>query len=206
MEVRLDGSSSPAGTANATQLGAKQTSELCADVEMPVGPHKLVAMVDPARALPEMNEANNGVEQTFTVAPAATPTPTAQADLTISAVKVNGRVPDGKDDCKDGNNKVAVVVKNIGTANAGAFDVRLLVDPVEKMLESTLKQPAQPSDLVEAVTGLEAGKEIEVRFDGVRLKKGQHVLVAYADPKGTVAESKDDNNELRVTPACKDDD
>ena len=50
--------------------------------------------------------------------------------------------------------------------------------------------------------GLEAGKEREVRFDDVRLKKGERTLTALVDAKGAVAESNEDNNELKVTARC----
>ena len=59
-----------------------------------------------------------------------------QPDLVVSAVRVNGRVPDGKDDCKDGKNDVAVVVKNWGTTNAEKFAVRLAVDGGEAAEEA----------------------------------------------------------------------
>ena len=83
-------------------------------------------------------------------------------------------------------------MKNGGTANAGAFAVRLAVDGVEAASVS--------------VDGLEAGQEREVRFDDLRLKNGKRSLVAVADAKGDVAESKEDNNDRTVTAECKDDD
>jgi hypothetical protein len=116
----------------------------------------------------------------------------AKADLTVSAIRVNGRVPDGKDDCKDGKNDLVVVVKNGGTTDAGAFAVRLAVDGTEA------------ADV--AVAGLDAGQEDEVRIDDVRLKKGKRTLVATIDTKGAVAESKEDNNERTAAAECKDDD
>ena len=58
----------------------------------------------------------------------------------------------------------------------------------------------------QSVTGLEAGKEQEVRFDEVRSKKGAQTLTAIADAKQTVDEEKDDNNERKVTAQCKDED
>jgi subtilase family serine protease len=122
--------------------------------------------------------------------PAAKPS-SSQADLTVSAIKVRGQVPDGKDDCKDGKNPVAVVVKNAGGANAGSFAVRLTVDGDEAGEES--------------VEGLEAGKEREVRFGDVKLTKGEHKLVATVDPKKGVDEASDDNNDHTMTAACRDD-
>jgi len=52
--------------------------------------------------------------------------------------------------------------------------------------------------------GLEAGQDQEVRFENVRLKKGEHKLTVIVDPKATVAEIKEDNNERTVSARCKD--
>jgi hypothetical protein len=111
-----------------------------------------------------------------------------KADLTVTAIRVNGQVPDGKNDCKDGKNDVTVVVKNVGTTKAESFAVRLDVDGDEVRAESE--------------DGLEAGKEREVRFGDVRLKKGEHQLDAALDPENTVAESSEDNNERKVSATC----
>ena len=47
------------------------------------------------------------------------------------------------------------------------------------------------------------GKEREVRFDDVRSKKGERKLTATVDPENAVAESNEDNNELKVTVALQ---
>jgi hypothetical protein len=183
----------------------RSSEEKCYDLDLPrSGQHRLEIVVDPERQMTELDETNNRFELPYTGVPkqanASTPqqsTPSktdespsaAQADLTVSAVRVNGRVPDGKDDCKDGKNAVTVVVKNTGTANAESFAVRLDVDGDAAGDES--------------MDVLEAGKEREVRFGDVRLKKGDHKLVATADPKNTVAESKDDNNAQTVPVTCR---
>jgi hypothetical protein len=112
----------------------------------------------------------------------------AQPDLTIGAVKVNGQAPDGKDDCKDGKNRVTIVVKNAGTANAESVVVRLVVGG-DQVGDETI--------------GLEAGQEREVRFDDVRLRKGEQKLAVTVDPKGAVAESDEANNERQVTVRCQ---
>jgi subtilase family serine protease len=39
----------------------------------------------------------------------------------------------------------------------------------------------------------------------VRLKQGGHNLTAIADPKGSVAEAKEDNNDRTVTARCNED-
>jgi len=58
--------------------------------------------------------------------------------------------------------------------------------------------------LEETVDGLEAGKEREVKFGDVKLKKGERQLAAMVDSKSTVAESGEDNNERTVTAICRD--
>ena len=198
--------------------------------------HQLAVVIDEARALTEVNELNNVFEQPYpriraigsnefssagsgvhigsnefssggatsatptptaspTPSPSATPTPSqARPDLTIGAIRVNGRAPDGKDDCKDGKNDVAVVVKNTGTAGAGAFVVRLAVDGEKDQIPD------------KAVPGLDAGQEREIRFDDVRLKKGEHKLEASADAGKAVAETDEGNNTRTVAARCKDDD
>src|SRR5205085_749520 len=114
---------------------------------------------------------------------ATTPGPSAALpDLTVSAIKVNGRVPDGKDDCKDGKSAVTVVVKNGDAANSGDFVVRLVVDDDQG---AALEQQADK--------GLEAGKELPVTFEGVRLKKGPRSLVATADATSGITESDEGN-------------
>ena len=87
---------------------------------------------------------------------------------------------------------MTAIVKNAGTANAGPIAVRLTVDGDEVGEES--------------IDELAAGKEREIRFDEVRLKKGERKLTATLDPKNTVAESSEDNNERLVTARCQDDD
>jgi hypothetical protein len=100
-------------------------------------------------------------------------------------------VPDGKNDCKDGRNTVAVVVKNAGTADAEKLTVRLVVDD------------AQGDALERSLRGLEAGQEQEIRFEDVRLKEGEHALVATVAGKGKVGDSKE-NDELKVNARCTD--
>jgi subtilase family serine protease len=56
----------------------------------------------------------------------------------------------------------------------------------------------------QAVTGLEAGKVREVKFENVRLNKGEHTLTAVADAKDAVDESDEENNDRDVTARCKD--
>jgi hypothetical protein len=115
----------------------------------------------------------------------------AQADFVVSAIRVNGRVPDGKKDCQEGKNDVAVVVKNQGAAAAASFSVRLVVndDAIEK-----------------TAAAIDAGQEREVRFGDVRLKKGDRQLTALADATQSITEANEDNNERKVTARCEEGD
>jgi CARDB len=194
-----DGSDLPGGKPSLPRLASGDSSELCIDTQLPPGQLQLRVVVDEPRRVIEFNEANNVIEQPYAATPQQASTAAesgstpgaAQADLTISTIKVNGQAPDGKDDCKDGKNDVAVVVKNAGTASTGAFAVRLTVDGYEAGEES--------------VDSLEAGKEREVRFDDVRLKQGEHKLAAALDSENTVAESIEGNNGRQATARCQDD-
>jgi len=57
-----------------------------------------------------------------------------------------------------------------------------------------------------SVAMLEAGKELNVVFDDVRLRRGERKLTATADAKETIAESNEYNNELKQTVRCQDED
>jgi len=200
LALSVDGTDHRIGTANVVGLAAGETREACVMLPSNLdlsGRHQFGAFADEAGTMPELNELNNYFVLELNRTPPPTPTPTpspALADLTVSAIRVRGRVPDGKDDCKDGKNDVDVVVKNGGTANAGAFVVRLQIDGAS----------GQPLD--RTVPGLDADKEHEVRFDDVRLRKGEHKLEAIADAEKTVAERDEANNTRTVTAGCKDDD
>ena len=74
---------------------------------------------------------------------------------------------------KDGKNAVTIVWKNASAEDT----VRLIVDG------------AQGAVVEQSVNGLQAGQEREVRFEDVRLKKGQHQLVARIDAGAKVTES-----------------
>jgi len=210
--LHVDGGNVRNGEMNGGALAPGQFEQVCTQTQLPNsgGYHSWAAIVDRAELVPEMKESDNDFRETVVLpsgtgpapgtspAPSGSPTPTptpmpgqAQADLTLNAITVNGQAPDGKDDCQNGKNRVAVVVKNGGAAKSGAFAVRLAADG---------EQVAERS-----VNGLEAGQEREVRFDDVRLKKGEHALTAIADPAKAIAESNEDNNELKVTAACKGD-
>ncbi|HZO32579.1 MAG TPA: CARDB domain-containing protein [Chloroflexota bacterium] len=205
--LKVDGVVPPGGRATAGRLASGDAGELCAEIALPAtGQHQLSAVVDESEGVLEYNERNNVYDQAYTApnqvgsagsepeTTANKPAPNAaaaQADLTVAALKVNGQAPDGQNDCKDGKNTVAVVVKNAGSEKVGAFAVRLDADGDELSVES--------------VDGLEAGKEREVRFEDVKLKKGEHKLTASVDAKTTVAESNEENNDRQVTARCQGD-
>ncbi|HZO31972.1 MAG TPA: CARDB domain-containing protein, partial [Chloroflexota bacterium] len=232
--LRVDDTPAPNGILQAGELPAGKIATLCTETNLPTsGSHRLSVAVDEARDVLEQRETNNRLEQPYRIVsaadgsnvfssggtgvpassnvvsaagggaateprPAASPTPgpstapsQARPDLTVSAIRVNGQVPDGKGDCKDGKNAVAIVVKNGGTTNADDFAVSLAADK------------EQVAD--KRVPGLEAGQAREIRFDDVRLKKGEHKLTAVADAEKTVAESDEGNNGLTVAARCEDD-
>jgi hypothetical protein len=182
-------------------LSRGQSGETCVEVALPPpGDYELVAAANPVAEQREFNHLDNILRQPYTVnkplsAPTPIPSPApveprarGQADLSVTAIEVNGQAPDGKNDCRDGTNDVTVTVKNTGAAKAGGFLVRLTPDD-----ENAVEQ---------SVNGLDAGKEREVRFENVRLKKGEHTLTLTVDSKGAVAESDEDNNSRAVTVRC----
>ena len=196
----VDGVVPRGGRAEVAGVLKELSTERCVQVELPTaGQHLLEVVVDEPNALIEYDETNNVFAQAYAVTPKQVstspqqgPTPSsAQADLTLSAIRINGQAPDGKEDCKDGKNDLAVVVKNAGIADAASFAVRLAVDGDEA------------GEVSEA--DLEAGEERVVRFDDVRLKKGERKLTATLDPKDTLAESNEDNNSRTMTATCRDD-
>ena len=219
LSLKVNGAEPAGGRTQAGKLDSGAEGDLCVEVVLPTaGTHELTATVDVTGNQYEYNEANNVYRQSYTPAggttntgsqsapngdagapdpkpapsssPSSTPAPKqARSDLTVGTLKVNGQVTDGKDDCKDGKNAVAVIVKNGGEGKAGTFSVRLLSDGDEVGEKS--------------VDGLEAGKEREVRFDDVRLKAGSHELVVTLDPTNAVAESDDENNRRTVSVRCK---
>ena len=201
--LRVDGEIPSDGGATIPQLTTVGYTDACVQTRLPTtGQHTLAALVDVPNDVLELNDANNVFEQAYRAPAQQTTTSTqsgptadaAQPDLTVRAIKVNGQVPDGKGDCKDGKSDVAVTVKNGGTAKAGDFTVRLVVD--------------DDQDHVEEQTigdGLDAGKESQVTFRGVRLKKGTHTLTVTADATTVISESHEGNNALKVTASCRDD-
>jgi hypothetical protein len=207
--VQSDDDPTPVADHQAIYLDAGQTREDCVPAHLPAsGPHQILTYVDRQHVVPEMNDQNNGLYSTIEITPDGPPAapspsplplgeqhsgaivngrpvaPRPEADLKVGAIRIKGHVPDGKNDCTDGKNDVSVVVKNAGTGKADSAILRLAVDgdqPIEKQ-----------------VNGLDAGKEQEVRFGGVRLKKGEHTLTA------SVNGLDDHDNTVTVTARCTD--
>jgi hypothetical protein len=189
-------------------LAAGQTVFHCVQRSaLPAHRHNAVFSLDETRAIPEMEELNNvdfvmvaasseGIPDAAPVGPGpAAPSPepkpsTGDADLTVKAIKLNGSSPDGKDDCQaDVTNAVTVVVKNGGTGETGRFTTRLIVDREE---------------LDQTVESLRAGEEREVLFERILLKKGEHTFKAVADAEHAVDETREENNERKVSVRCSD--
>jgi hypothetical protein len=210
----------PGGTVAAGGLPAGQPGKLCLPASLPAaGRHQLSVTVDSADTVPELDTHNNGLSRmylpgvpgalgidspTLATDPAPDSGPTApgvgergdgrvvtgpvpSADLVVSAI----RVPGGANDCDPGKNDVSVVVTNLGSGPAVGFVVRVVVDS---------------DDEVEEKSGLsvDAGKELTVKVDDVRIGDGEHKLTATADVKNAIAESNEANNELRTTVRCRD--
>ncbi|HEX3245630.1 MAG TPA: CARDB domain-containing protein [Chloroflexota bacterium] len=208
MVLRADGADIPSGTFGGPRLAVGEKLSHCFLVA--AGQHRYTLSVDESHQVAEMNEYNNTLDQAvalrllpaggvntltgpISVAPEAPtgvqPITTAEADLTVESIRVKGKEPSGQNDCDPGKNDITVTVKNEGTAAAAAFVVRLLVDD-----DASVKN----------VPNLDPGKGTSVEFGGVQLKKGERKLAATVDPQKLVAESNDDNNELKITARCKD--
>ena len=145
--LKIDGKVARDGMMNGGDIGPGQFAQVCTQTQLPSpnARHEWAAIVDEAGVIPEMVERDNMIAEVLYPGPGAGPAPVGSsaspwspspaptsgqtgADLAVSAIQVNGQAPDGKDDCKDGKHRVAVVVKNGGTANAGSFAVQLAVD------------------------------------------------------------------------------
>lgn len=162
-------------------LGVNQTYEHCVAPQLPAGEHALSFTVDESREIAEMNELNNVYQSKFTFRGAepqgepgpqitiadpgagvnAPPSGPTQPDLLVRAIRVKGKEPEGNNDCDPGKNDVTVVVRNQGDGPAASFIVVFAFN--DGQTENNLVQP---------VTALDAGKELEVLFKDVELKKG----------------------------------
>jgi hypothetical protein len=199
--VRIDGGTPPGGKQRINGLARGTQVLSCFETDrMPhERPHFVSLSLDEAREVPEMDETSNQrINENFpaVASPEGSGSPSSsqpQADLIVSAIRVNGE-PSSANDCKEGKNDVTLIIKNQGSAMAAGSVARLTVgndddDAEERTVES-----------------LNPGADKDVRFDDVRLKKGDQTLTAIADARKAVAESKEDNNELKATVKCEEDD
>jgi hypothetical protein len=172
----------------ASGLAPGQHVDLCMVQRLPPSA-ELVAVVDEERAVLEYNETNNRLVQAYTAPATPTPTPgPTQPDLWARGLLV------GSDGCKAGRNDVTVLVKNEGASTTSSFVVRLVIDD-EDDDESHEK----------TVTALDAGKELEVKFEDVRARRGLREFEATVDARKTIAELNEDNNTFDITFNCRDD-
>jgi hypothetical protein len=191
---RVDGQEIPDGVASAPQgVTVGGSADLCVNAQLRgSGQHKVSATVDEARVIAEMNELDNWIEETYTVAaPPATPTPTVpkQPDLSVTSVKVAGIEIAPQQYCAPGRNDISVAVKNGGSQPAGGSVVRLEVDDDD-------------SD-DKRVQSIDGGKSFEVTFEDVKLKEKEHSLRVTADAKDSVDEANEDNNTKTIWVTCK---
>lgn len=179
----------PNGLANRAEgLQAGATTTVCVATQLPqsAGTSTLSVSVDEAHSIAEINEHNNRYESGVVTTP---PAPT-EADLMVDMVSVWGKEP--LSDCDPGKNTVVVRVKNGGSKASGPFAVRVVLDD-DDTDEDT-------------VPGLDAGKTVDVTFNKVRFKKGNHEIQAQADARSAIAESNEINNTKTVTVTCRDQD
>jgi hypothetical protein len=198
--LRVNDAVPAGGVMEAGGLPGGQAGELCVETTLPATA-ELVATVDEERAVVEYSEANNRLAQPYTApqgaaasGPAAAPASgPMQADLAALGIRVKSAESGGGNDCDPGRNDITVVVKNAGQAAADGFTVRLIVDGEGDEAKE------------KSVAGLEAGKELEVQFDDVRLRQGMRELKTAVDAKKAVVESDEDNNEIKLSVNCRDD-
>jgi hypothetical protein len=197
---------------DAVGLDPARFREECFDVTLPAsGQHPIVATVDPDRVIAEGDDRNNRLEQLFVgvgvagdqgVPPSAGAGATRfdpgaavpggpKPDLTVGAIRVQGKHSSGRNDCDSGVNDVTVVIKNQGHGAATSFLVRVVDTQATGANEQT-------------VPTLGGDQELTLEFEDVRLSKGEHTLTARVDAKQTVDESSEENNESQATVNCKD--
>lgn len=200
----LDGAIPPLGKQPAGGLPSGQFGELCFNTTLPTtGNHYITALVDEPRGIFEENDTNNRLAVPYNApqnatggAPTPTPTPgTQQADLFASGISVKGEQSGGTSGCDPGKNDITVFIKNLGTAPATNFFVKLTAKPEDKDDDDvSVEKP---------VASLNAGSEQEIHFDDVNLKKGFYDLKAAVDSRKSVPESNQDNNEFKLTVNCQ---
>jgi subtilase family serine protease len=123
----------------------------------------------------EISELNNDSSADFTCW-AALP------DLEVDRIALDD------DNCKAGQNRVRVTVRNNGSAPAEHFLVRLFVNGAEVADRD--------------IDDIPAGDKQRIRFNGVALGAGQQSLRVQTDVRNAVTESNEGNNSLAVGFTC----
>lgn len=211
VSLKADGDVIPAGTHRWVSLDPGQTRDLCVVDGLPNGRHVLSMDIDLVRDIAESDERNNHYDASVTITapppvgigrpiigqvPLASdlsnaPVTTDQKDLVIEKTLVVGKMPDSGNDCDPGGNDVLVTIKNQATAATGEFTVRMIVD-------------GHDSDAVDqSVPSLAGGASTEIRFENLKLKKGEHTVGVTADAKNGITETLENNNTSSATVQCK---
>jgi hypothetical protein len=221
---QIDGTTPPNGKASAAGLPMGEAGELCAELTLTPGQHRLAVIVDEAGSVEEADRTNNRYEEPYTMArtetdgspatvpgagtkdepdadeppvftPRTTPTPVPSGDRADLTIGTI-RLNGRPSDDQDAckEGKNDLVVS---VKNVGAAEARTFV--VRLAVDG--EQVAERS-----VAGLDAGQAREIRFGDVRLKRGARSVEATADAKGAVAESDEGNNGQTITVRCGDHD
>jgi hypothetical protein len=209
MVLTVDGTEPPQGRFTMYGLKPAEVGEHCfLTGPLTAGNHELGLAVDVERTVAEMDEYNNRIGETFALRLAPTSSQpglvgapqsiapdssaaSARADLTLKSIRVKGKDATGQNDCDPGRNDVTVAIRNDGDNAATSIAVRLVIDDDD---DGSLR----------TVSSLDPGKETNVEFNRVELKKGQRQLTAAVDPQKLIAESSEDNSELKISVRCKD--
>jgi subtilase family serine protease len=97
-------------------------------------------------------------------------------------------------ECDLGDNQVTLTIKNQGSADIPGFTTRLAIDS------------ENDAAIDQSISGVAAGSSADLKFENVKMKKGEHSLSATADVRNVIAETREDNNTLAATVKCKSED
>jgi hypothetical protein len=200
--LKVDGVAIPAGNLKWPHLESGDVRDFCVGEGLPLGRHVVSFDIDEDRAVPEMDEKNNHIEQLMTITssasadaaantggsqPAGNQTST-EAALSVTSIRLQGA---NVNDCDAGQHRIVVRVKNGGDA-AIDVTVRLIVD-------DDLDTAREQSGI-----RVEGDRSVDVSFDGVRLNKGQRSLTARVLSVNPSTEANESDNRRRITFSCDD--
>lgn len=215
-------------------LAVNQSQEQCIPVEpLAIGSHSLSVTVDPDRAIPEANERNNVLTQSYVrritddiVAPvtggvldtggSSGPSQPPVVGV-LSPEKIDEPNPTGPVLTAPGPraNLQVTTIRVRGKDPSGQDDCDPGDNDVTVVLKNLGNAPAvnfairlvvdaKENDALEKpVATLNPGQELSVMFGGVQLNSDDHRLLATVDARKSVDESDETNNELQVKVACK---